>query len=124
MIITGKRQSGKTTYAIKTVVEKVKDGDVVGVISYSDDSSSFLLKLLNLNLERHNKKVETKIINLTDIKDVDIVLIDNLELILGDKCVCATSSVVNIESDSFIENDKVYKSVFVEKQKQKQKCNL
>lgn len=118
MIIVGKRQSGKTTYAIDEVVRRYKDGDTIGVISYDYYSAIHLEKLLKAKLKAKLKdeaKVfgATKIIiSLENVKDVDHVLIDNLDLILGDKCVCATSGgVVNVISDTSIDCEKVYKEV-------------
>lgn len=112
MIIVGKRQSGKTTYAINQIISRCKDGDVVGVISYNYESSKFLEKLL----KRRVKGVTIKIIDLSEIKEVNHVLIDNLDLVLGDKSICAVSNdVVNIISDTYIDSETAYKEVYNKK---------
>lgn len=123
MIIVGKRQSGKTTYAIDEVVRRCKDGDIIGVLSYDYDSANHLDKLLRAKIKDKAKRcVTTKFIfSLEDIKDVDHVLIDNLDLVLGDKCVCATTNgVVNVISDTYVDSETSYKEVYNQKNTSKE----
>lgn len=98
MIFTGKRQVGKTHEAIAEVVSRCKDGNTVGVISYNSDASNFLKRLVEkrlLVIGKTNVKVE--VIRLEDRGTVDHVLIDELDMLLGKNCVCATGGVVNLK---------------------------
>lgn len=98
MIFTGKRQVGKTHEAISEVVNRCKDGDIVGVISYSSDVSKHLKRLIEKRLlVRGKENVKVEVIRLEDRGTVDHVLIDELDMLLGKNCVCATGGVVNLK---------------------------
>lgn len=104
------------------MVRRYKEGDIIGVISYDYDSAKHLEKLLKAKLKAKLKD-EAKIfgatkliISLENIKDVDHVLIDDLDLVLGDKCVCATTNgVVNVISDTYVDSETSYKEVYNQK---------
>lgn len=95
MIFVGKRQVGKTHRAIQEVVSRCKSGDTIGIISYNSDSSNFLKTRIEKLLS--SDSICVKVINLNEIKDVDHVLIDELDKVLGSKCVCSTGGVIKLE---------------------------
>lgn len=98
MIFVGKRQVGKTHEAIVEVVNRCNDGDVVGVISCGIVNSNNLKKMIERHLLVKGKKnTKVKVIRLEDRETVDHVLIDELDMLLGENCVCSTGGVINLK---------------------------
>lgn len=115
MIFVGKRQVGKTYEAIEEVVSRCNDGDVVGVISYNPLASKFLKKLVEKRLlVKGVSNVKVEVIKLEDRGMVDHVLIDELDMLLGKNCVCATGGVVSLVGTG-IDNDYTYKEALPSK---------
>lgn len=102
MIFTGKRAVGKTHLALQELISRIKDGDSVGVVGYNKDISNYFVnRIIKSSI---NKNIEVKCIDLSEIDKVNHVFIDNLDMVLGDKCVCSSGGVVNVKRE-----DEVYK---------------
>ena len=94
MIFVGKRQCGKTHNMIQEVLKRYEIGDTIGVIGYNKNHAIFLKEKIAKELGDDYSSI--KIISLNEIDSVDHVVIDELDLVLGEKCVCSSGGVVNI----------------------------
>ncbi|MGL6185571.1 MAG: hypothetical protein ACRC1T_09365 [Clostridium chrysemydis] len=113
MIFTGKRQAGKTHNMVMEVLDRYKDGDRIAIVGYNIDHAKrieFVLIRAYMNKyrisynEAESFRKNIKIVKLNEISDFDHVLIDELDIVLGSKCVCSTGGVVNL-----VRKDEQYK---------------
>ena len=106
MIFVGKRAVGKTYKAMEELVSRVKSGEKVGVISFDVDHANYLKRIIENKIK--TKDVNVSIINLKDIESVNHVFIDELDRVLGDKCVCSSGGVVKLSrvDDKYNEYEK------------------
>lgn len=119
MIFAGERQIGKTHRAISEIALKCKNGETVGIITYNDNYSYMLKKVVESTLKfLHKDGVKVKIIKLEDRNTVDYAFIDELDLLLGKNCICTTGGIINLIGKSpYNYNDNyTYKEETVNKQ--------
>lgn len=105
MIFVGARQAGKTYNMVMEVLDRYKDGDRIAIVGYSLDHAKaieFVLIRAYMNKYRMSYKdaesfrKNVKIVQLDEIRDFDHVLIDELDRVLGSKCVCSTGGVIHL----------------------------
>lgn len=123
MIFVGARQAGKTYNMVMEVLDRYKDGDRIAIVGYSLDHAKaieFVLIRAYMNKYRMSYKdaesfrKNVKIVQLNEIRDFDHVLIDELDRVLGSKCVCSTGGVVHLTrlGDDEVRNTPLDTSVF------------
>lgn len=107
MIVVGKRQSGKTHYLVNEIIKKRKIGESVLIVSYNYERGNNLKKSILLE---YRKLYPNNIKELLDFeKNIRIsssfesrflfnyILIDDLDMILGENCICTISDVIKIQ---------------------------
>lgn len=113
MIFVGKRQAGKTHNMVMEVLDRYKDGDRIAIVGYNLDHAKhieFVLIRAYMNKyrisynEAESFRKNIKIVKLNEISDFDHVLIDELDRVLGSKCVCSTGGAINL-----VRKDEQYK---------------